>query len=215
MKNSRSIIIIFLDLKKAFDTIDHQILLSRLHAYGIRGNAFKWFQSYLDQRKQMCMLNNCKSNIETIRCGVRQGSNRGPLLILIYINDLPNCSEATHNNLFADDTILSCQGHSSAEIEHKLNNDILNGQKWLSENKLTLNYVKTKYMIIGSRQRLGNLSYEPKIIINRHQIEQVYEKEVLGIVIDDKLNQNRQNDEQCNKISKNINLLKKLKISLA
>ena len=109
-------------------------------------------------------------------------------MFLININDLPNCLEATHNNLFADDTILSCQGHSFADIEHKLNNDILNGQKWLSANKLTLNYVKTKYMIIGSRQRLGNLSYEPKIIINRHQIGRVYEREVLGIVIDDKLN---------------------------
>ncbi len=90
--------VIFLDLKKAFDTIDHQILLSKLHAYGIRGNAFKWFQSYLDQRKQICMLNNCKSNIEKIRCGVPQGSNLGPLLFLIYINDLPNCLEATHSN---------------------------------------------------------------------------------------------------------------------
>ncbi len=203
--------VIFLDLKKAFDTIDHQILLSKLHAYGIRGNAFKWFQSYLDQRKQICMLNNCKSNIEKIRCGVPQGSNLGPLLFLIYINDFPNCLEATHSNLFADDTILSCQGHSSADIEHRLNYDILNAQKWLTANKLTLNYEKTKYMIIGSQQRLGNLSYEPKIIINGHQIKRVYEKEVLGIVIDDKLNWNRQNDEQCNKISKNINLLKKAK----
>ncbi len=86
------------------------------------------------------MLNNCKSNIETIRCGVPQGSNLGPLLFLIYINDLPNCLEATHSNLFADDTIVSCQGHSSADIEHKLNNDILNAQKWLSTTKLNLNF---------------------------------------------------------------------------
>ncbi len=139
---------------KKFDTIDHQILLSKLHAYGIHGNELKWFQSYLDERKQICMLNNCKSNIEKIRCGVPQGSNLGPLLFLIYINDFPNCLEATHSNLFADDNY---------DI---LNYDILNAQKWLSANKLTLNYEKTNYMIIGSRQRLGNLSYEPKIIIN-------------------------------------------------
>ena len=175
--------VIFLDLKKAFDTIDHQILLSKLQAYGIRDHTLKWFQSYLDQRKQICMLNNCKSGIETIRCGVPQGSNLGPLLFLIYINDLPNCLETTHSNLFTDDTILSCQGHLSTDIEYKLNKDLINAQKWLSANKLTLNNEKTKYMIIGSRQRLKNLDPVPKISINGHQIERVYKKEVLGIVI--------------------------------
>ena len=162
--------VIFLDLKKAFDTIDHQILLSKLQAYGIRDHTLKLFQSYLDQRKKICMLNNCKSGIETIRCGVPQGSNLGPLLFLIYINDLPNCLETTHSNLFADDTILSCQGHLSTDIEYKLNKDLINAQKWLSANKLTLNNEKTKYMIIGSRQRLKNLDHVPKISINGHQI---------------------------------------------
>jgi hypothetical protein len=103
--------VIFLDLKKAFDTIDHQILLSKLQAYGIRlirDHTLKWFQLYLDQRKQICMLNNCKSDIESIRCGVPQGSNLGL---------------STHSNLFADDTILSCQGHLSIDIEYKLNKD--------------------------------------------------------------------------------------------
>ncbi|CAB4031005.1 Hypothetical predicted protein [Paramuricea clavata] len=171
--------VIFLDLKKAFDTIDHQILLSKLQAYGIRDHTLKWFQSYLDQRKQICMLKNCKSDIETIRCGVPQGSNLGPLLFLIYINDLPNCLETTHSNLFADDTILSCQGHLSIDIEYKLNKDLVNAQKWLSANKLTLNNEKTKYMIIGSRQRLKNLDHVPKISINGHQIERVYKKEAL------------------------------------
>ena len=155
--------VIFLDLKRAFDTIDHQTLLSKLQAYGIRDHTFKWFQSYLDQRKQICMLNNCKSDIETIRCGVPQDS--GPLSFLIYINDLPNCLETTHSNLFVDDKILSCQGHLSIDIEYKLNKDLVNAQKWLSANKLTLNNEKTKYMIIGYRQRLKNLDHVPKISI--------------------------------------------------
>ena len=95
----------------------------------------------------------------------------------IYINDLiPNCLEATHSNLFADDTILSCQGHSSADIEHKLNYDILNAQKWLTENKLTLNYEKTKYMIIGSQQRLGNLSYEQKSLSTDTKLNEFMKK---------------------------------------
>ena len=122
--------------EKEFDTVDHQILLLKLQAYGIRGLTLKWFISYLDQRTQICMLHNFKSNTETICCGVPQGSNLGPLLFLIYINDFPSCLETTQSNLFADDTILSCQGQSSLDIEHKLNNDLVNAQKWLSANKL-------------------------------------------------------------------------------
>ena len=157
------------------------------------------------------MLNNLKSDTETICCGVPQGSNLGPLLFLIYINDFPNCLETTQSNLFADDTILSCQGQSSLDIEHKLNKDLVNAQKLLSANKLTLNNEKTKYMIIGSRQRLINLNHVPKININGLKIERVYKKDVLGIVIEDKLSWNKQKENQCNKVSKNINLLRKAK----
>ena len=121
--------VIFLDLMKAFDTLNHQILLSKLEAYIILGNSVKLFQSYLDQKEQICILNNCKSNIETIHYGVSQGLNLGPLLFLLYINGFPHCLEATHANLY--DTILSCQRHSSLDIQCKLNKDLANAQKWL------------------------------------------------------------------------------------
>ena len=94
--------IIFLDMKKAFDTIDHQILLSILQTYGIRDHTFKWFQSYLSQRKQICMFNNYKSDIETIRCRVPHASFKSwsSILFLIYINDLPHCLETTHSLIY-------------------------------------------------------------------------------------------------------------------
>ena len=119
----------FLDLKKAFDTVDHEILIKKLYCYGIRGTALKLFQSYLNQRKQMSQPNN-------ITCGVPQGSNLGPLLFLLYINDLPNCLEKTQASMFADDTNFPRQGKSPSDIEALINDDLINAHKWLRDGPL-------------------------------------------------------------------------------
>jgi retron-type reverse transcriptase len=131
--------VLFLDLKKAFDTVDHHILLSKLKLYGIRGNSFKWFDSYLKGRNQICSMNGKLSSAREIGCGVPQRSNLGPILFLLYINDLPNCLESTKANLFADDTNLSCEGLSHHEIENKFKKDIENVHRWLTANTLSLN----------------------------------------------------------------------------
>ena len=106
IENKQSTLSVFLDLSKAFDTIDHNILLHKLEFYGVRGLALNWFQSYLTDRKQYVLYNNVQSQTLDITCGVPQGSVLGPLLFLIYVNDIANC--LTHSKLisFADDTTV-------------------------------------------------------------------------------------------------------------
>ncbi|CAB4014601.1 Hypothetical predicted protein [Paramuricea clavata] len=134
--------VLFLDLKKAFDTVDHKILLAKHELYGVQGVALNFFKSYLTNRSQLCTVQGINSQLKKIRCGVQQGSNLGPLLFSLYINDLPNCLEQTEASMFADDTNISSIGNSPADIEVKLNNDLYNVNNWLIENKLTLNVKK-------------------------------------------------------------------------
>ena len=96
--------VVFLDLKKALDCVDYTILLTQLYHYGIRGKSLQWFQSYLFDRAQMCKVNQMLSNKRTIKCAVPQGSNPGPLLFLVYRNDLPNCVSSCNTSMFADDS---------------------------------------------------------------------------------------------------------------
>ena len=205
--------VLFLDLKKAFDTVDHEILLKKLHLYGIKGISYAWFKSYIQNRKQICLMNGKKSHAREIRCGVPQGSNLGPILFLLYINDLPKCLKTTQANLFADDINLSCAGSDLNEIGMKLINDLENVHNWLRCNKLTLNDTKTEYMIIGSRHRLTkfeNIS-EVSLAIGDNDIKRVTSKKSLGFIIDDQLKWGMHIDAQCKKISKNIALLRRAK----
>ena len=133
---------LFLDLSKAFDTVDHNILLRKMSdQFGIRGLANKFFESYLSNRFQYVRINNSRSKKAKIIYGIPQGSNLGPLLFLMYINDLPK-STCFNTTLFADDTYLSLSSSSLIRLETQVNNEVNKVDKWLRSNKLSLNYKK-------------------------------------------------------------------------
>ena len=142
--------LIFIDLKKAFYTVDHEILLRKLKMYGVTGLEHDRFTSYFGNRKQFCRVDGTSSDVRGINCGVPQGSCLGPLLFLIYINDLPFSLQKSHVSMYADDTTISLSSKSIDDLQYDLNLDLLKLQDWLHANKLSLNAVKTQSLIIGS-----------------------------------------------------------------
>ena len=140
---------LFLDLSKAFDTVDPNILLRKMsHQFGIRGLANKFFESYLSNRFQYVRINNSRSKKAKIIYGVPQGSNLGPLLFMMYINDLLK-STCFNTTPFADNTYLSLSSSSLIRLKTQVNNEINKVDKWLRSNKLSLNYKKSSYLVIN------------------------------------------------------------------
>ena len=199
--------VVFLDLKKAFDTVDHDILLSKMNLYRIQGTALDWFKSYLTNRTQRCLVNGSLSRICSLKCGVPQGTILGPLLFLIYINDLPNCLTSCQPRMYADDTHITYAGVDVNSIQLNLNHDLDNLNKWLISNKLTLNTSKTEFMLIGSRQKLSTLA----ISINNVPIEHVSSVKSLGIFIDENLRWQTHIDKLSKKIASGIGAIKRIR----
>jgi hypothetical protein len=200
---------LFIDLRKAFDTVNHEILLKKLHYHGIRGISLKWFESYLKNRKQYVQFNNKMSEEQTIKCGVPQGSILGPLLFILYMNDFSKASTKCTSLLFADDTNIFMSGKNLNDLIKNMNNEISKIVKWLNINKLSLNIEKTNYMIFRSPSK--NINKSENIRINNISINEVNHTKFLGVILDNKLIWNDQIRHIRNKISKGIGILVKCK----
>ena len=207
MDRMKTPINIYIDLSKAFDTLDHNILLTKLNYYGVHGKEYNLFQSYLSDRSQYVEYNGSISATCSITTGVPQGSILGPLLFIIYINDLPLVSQIFDMLIYADDTTLICNLDQNLD-EQVLNSELNKINEWMSSNKLSLNVKKTKYMIFHTPQR--HVTY-PSLYINNVNIERVIQFNFLGLILNSQLTWKSHIEHISTKISKVIGVIYRLK----
>ena len=205
--NGKANAVIFLDLKKAFDTVNHDILLEKLCLYGVHDNDLSLLKSYLSNRVQCCSVNGKVSSFEPITCGVPQGSILGPLLFIIYMNDLQNVAKNCEISMYADDTNVSSTLTQANDINAELVPEFTKICDWLIANKLSLNILKTEYMIIETEQSLIQLGSIPKIKIKDCYLRRVEKTKALGLIIDDNLRWNHHIDYICSKVKRNIGVI--------
>ena len=177
---------VFVDLQKAFDTVDHNFLLLKLAHYGIRGISNSWFRSYLSNRSQFVDVNGFKSSVKPIVNGVPQGSVLGPLLFLIYINDIYSAVSFSTVYLFADDTNLLYTHPNLKVLSERINADLSNLNIWLNANKISLNSSKTEYLLF--RHSRKSLNYNFTLTVDCHVIKPSKHIKYLGLYLDENLN---------------------------
>ena len=173
---------IFLHFSKAFDTVNHQILLTKLDYYGVRGVPKDCFISYLSNRTQFLSLGAINSDIQLVSCGVPQGSVLGPILFLVYVNYFHNCSKLLAFHLFADDANLFFQHKELNMLEYLVNSELEKVHAWLCANKLSLNIDKSNFVIFHPIQR--KLPKQVLLFINNQALTQESSIRCVGVYID-------------------------------
>ena len=209
MDNGKLTGAVFLDLKKAFDTVDHQVLLSKLAKLGILNTELTWFTNYLSNRYQCTVVNNAHSEYKCIPVGVPQGSILGPLLFICFINDLPNVISESKIILYADDTAIMYNAPTVSEVNEVLNKEVASVSMWMAKNKLTVNASKTKVMLFGSQRKTKNATLN--VHLKNIKLEQVPVFKYLGLWFDPHLKWDTHINKVASKISQKTGVLRRIR----
>ena len=201
---------VFVDLSKAFDIVNHNILIDKLTAIGVKGVEGNWFKSYLSNRNQRVSINGTNSNSCNITSGVPQGSILGPLLFLLFINDMPDYIKHSTVDMYADDTLIYVSNHNVNEIENCLNEDLVSLTKWLDNNLMKANVSKTKVMLLGTPNKTSKCNHI-NVLMNGTAVENVNTFKYLGVTIDANLKWNDQVKNICRKVSNSLGIMRRIK----
>ena len=211
MDNNLLIGCINIDLRKAFDLLNHNIICEKLKLYGCNNNALSWFCSYLSERNQTVFINSKMSDSLKINHGIPQGSILGPLLFILFINDLPLCLKKGGIHMYADDTSVYVTGKDVNELNTCLNMELEEVSKWCNTNKLVINQLKTNCMLICSPQKRTRLdTHNLNVTMSGIPLQNVEKQTVLGVIIDNSLKFDAQVEHICNKLGKLIHLFNKI-----
>ena len=200
---------VFFDLRKAFDVVDHEILLKKLKSHKFDNRTMEWMASYLTNRRQCIVDKTATSSLQQVISGVPQGSVLGPVLFLIFINDMPLFINEAYAEIYADDTTAHTAHKDQNVVEVKLQGSSTDFKFWCIVHKMFVNLTKTSSMSIGSRQNLSNYD-ELNITIDNEDISNVDNQKLLGIIIDKTLSWDKQIDSVCLNITRRITLVKLL-----
>ena len=194
---------LFLDLSKAFDTVNHEILLYKLDHYGIRGPALKLIKNYLTNRKQFVKIGKNKSELRPISCGVPQGSVLGPLLFILYINDLHKACSTGNIRIFADDTNVFFKCKDIKEITRIGSLLMIQLHQWFKSNKLTLNAEKSNFVVFRSK-RNKQTNIPDQLQFENQKISRKNSVKYLGVILDEHLTWNEHILDLCNKLKRHF-----------
>ena len=201
----------FIDLAKAFDTVNHKILLKKLEMLGITGNLKKLFENYLTNRKQMTTIENKSSNLRDITCGVPQGSILGPMLFLMYVNDLSSIVKNCKYQLYAEDTVIYNTNNSLQISTRNVEEDLVRFINWCKGNALTVNIKKSKYVCFGLKSQTRKIKNH-SLFMNNIKLDKVSSYKYLGIQLDMNLNFHKYLQDSIQRASFKIHMLSKIRV---